>query len=544
MDPTTKENHIEPFTEKLLQLTGTIIDWTICIYLALMLAVFPFYNVEGYSHIGTDKSFFFCKMSMGTGKILAFPLLLYLILRIVAQAEKETKIRFKISLTDFFALLYCAALLLSYAFTDFREAALWGEKGWYMGLAPQLILLSIYFLVSRFWRPRKLLFYIFLPVSGAVFLMGCFNRFGIYAFGLESAGPSFISTIGNINWYCGYAVSVMFVGLALLWLGGRLPIWQKAALMLYTAIAYMSLILQGSDSGVVALAVLTLAMFVMSAKDGARMLIFWAEMAILWGSCLGICVLKNLFPGKINLMGIFESILISAPVSIFMTITSVFMLTLVYADRKKGKYREKLFRILTRTALVGSGIFILGALLLTLLNTLRPGNWTGLWERFFPAFRDGWGSSRGITWQAGWECFIAQDTLHKLVGAGPDCMWSYINSGKSPELLAHVQKIFPNLRLTNAHNEWLTILADTGILGLAGYGGMIICGIRELLRPGERNPIATACGFGLLAYTVNNIFSFQQSMSVGTVFVLFGMGKCFLNSPMAAEFFGNRRDRI
>ena len=32
----------------------------------------------------------------------------------------------------------------------------------------------------------------------------------------------------------------------------------------------------------------------------------------------------------------------------------------------------------------------------------------------------------------------------------------------------------------------------------------------------------------LLAYTVNNIFSFQQSMNVSTMFVIFGMGEAFL----------------
>lgn len=82
-------------------------------------------------------------------------------------------------------------------------------------------------------------------------------------------------------------------------------------------------------------------------------------------------------------------------------------------------------------------------------------------------------------------------------------------------------------RLTNAHNEWLTVLVDTGLLGLAGFGGMMVCGIRGLIKKGCGNPYAIACGFCLLGYTVNNSFSFQQLLSTGTVFVVFGMGEAF-----------------
>ena len=42
-----------------------VIDYGICVYMILILAVMPLYNREGfytpnaYSHIGTDKSYFF-----------------------------------------------------------------------------------------------------------------------------------------------------------------------------------------------------------------------------------------------------------------------------------------------------------------------------------------------------------------------------------------------------------------------------------------------------------------------------------------------------
>lgn len=539
--------------EKLRLLSESILDYMLCFYLVLMLAVFPFYNEEGYSHIGTDKAVFFCRLGIWTGRALAIPLALYLLhggSRLVGAAIRKSRssrtdavvpgksgfgcpgmkklFGAKAYPSDLFALIYAGALFLSWLFTDYRVEALWGAKGWYMGLMPQLMFLGIYLMVSRFWRPRKWLFCLSLPASGAVFLMGCLNRFGIYAFGLESAGESYISTIGNLNWYCGYAVSVMFAGTVLFWLGEGMKVWQRALLMIYTAIGYLSLILQGSDSGLSALAVVVLVMFCISARDSGRMLVFWQEMTIVSIECLGISLLKTLAPGKINFIGMQAGILTGRAVSIAMTIVSVLMMLLVWTGRKKGKYRERLFRILAWAAAVGSACIVLGAVLLVVINTKHPGILGRLSGNPLFTFNDAWGSSRGVTWLAGWKCFAAQDVLHKLVGVGPDCMWPYINSGSNQEIYLYVTTAFPGLRLTNAHNEWLTVLLNTGIIGLAGYGGMMICGIGELLMKGKESPFAAACGFCLLAYTVNNIFSFQQAMGVGTVFVMFGMGMAFL----------------
>lgn len=548
-----KESRQNSPGEKLRLLSGSIVDVMLCLFLILMLTVFPFYNQEGYSHIGTDKAVFFCRLGTWAGRALAIPLALYLlsgcsrlagdIIRNGRSNRTGTAVsgksgfpssgmkkifEGKASLPDLCALIYAGALLFSWLVTDYRTEALWGAKGWYMGLMPQTILLGIYFTVSRFWKPRKWLFCLSLPVSGAVFLMGCLNRFGIYAFGLESAGESYISTIGNLNWYCGYAVSVMFAGTILPWLGEGIKLWQKTLLMIYTAIGYLSLILQGSDSGLAALAAVMLVMFCMSAKDSGRMLVFWQEMTILSSECLGIFLVKNLAPGRINFMGMLAGILAGRAVSSVMTTVSILMMLLVWASRRRGKYREKLFCVLARAAAVGSACIVTGAVLLVVINTRHPGSLGRLSDNPLFTFNDAWGSHRGVTWLAGWKCFAAQDALHKLAGVGPDCMWPYINSGSNQEIYLYVTTAFPGLRLTNAHNEWLTVLVNTGIIGLAGYGGMMICGIGELLKKGKESPYAAACGFCLLAYTVNNIFSFQQAMGVGTVFVIFGMGKAFL----------------
>ena len=109
-------------------------------------------------------------------------------------------------------------------------------------------------------------------------------------------------------------------------------------------------------------------------------------------------------------------------------------------------------------------------------------------------------------------------------------MEAYIYHGGSSRLREIVTSTFLSARLTNAHNEWLTVLVNTGILGFVSYVGMMLSGMVRMISRKGRNIIVCACGFCLLGYTANNMFSFQQSMNVATVFVIFGMGEAFLSS--------------
>lgn len=531
--------------ENINMVLKVVMEYMISIYILLILAVLPFYNTEGYSHMGTDKATFFDKVSAFAGKAMLLPLIAYLVigLLLLIKNREKTKlidrIKKEISLTDGFALLYGATLFLAYFSSAYKDEALWGTQGWYMGFLPQLTLVVIYFLVSRLWEPKKWIFLIMLPVSAAVFFMGIVNRFGCYPFGIENAGEAYISTIGNINWYCGYAVTTVFIGTTLLWRGSGLKAWQKVLLMAYTMLGLVSLVLQGSDSGLVTLAVMVIVMFCMSVKDADRMLAFWQEMVLLCVGCLAVYLLQ-LVP-SIHAVYIAETtrIVTYGAFPVVMTVVSIAILLLVTRMRKTGKYNAKLFRAIAIFGIAGSVAAVIAVLVMAVVNTLHPGSLGGLSDNPLFTFNVHWGSNRLSTWKFGWRCFAEQNLWHKLVGVGPDCMWAFIESGASREFLQEVETLFGNARLTNAHNEWLTVLVNTGILGCVGFAGMVICGIKDFLRAKGQNALLFACGMALLAYTVNNIFSFQQSINVSTMFVIFGMGQAFLREKRRSEETGS-----
>lgn len=211
-----------------------------------------------------------------------------------------------------------------------------------------------------------------------------------------------------------------------------------------------------------------------------------------------------------------------------------------------------------------AGLAVLVYLVLATVNTLRPGSLGALSEVSLFTFDGAWGSNRGISWAVGWECFKEQDLWGKMVGIGPDTMVEYVRAGLAPDLLAAVQEFFGNFRLTNAHNEWLTILVNEGIFGLAMYMGLLVSAVVRMIKAeakqsrmvkivlkktetenadatesGRRTAgktnltnlvLAGACGMAVLAYVINSMFGFQQVMGTGTLFVLLGMGEACLRA--------------
>lgn len=513
-----------------------LLEILVSTYMVLTLAVLPFYFRQGYSYIATDKAMLFRGIVRGLGRFLLLALPLFWIFSLVvrkreaAQKRESFRQRFRSAFSplDGFLGLYGAAVAASYFYSRYREYALWGAEGWFMGLFTQLALVCSYFLISRLWHPRRSFFYLMYPVSGVVFLLGYLNRFDIYPIQMEMSSPSFISTVGNINWYCGYVVPVFFAGAAYFWRGGGKKGWQAALLSFYIWLGFATLITQGSASGIVALVTALLVMFCLSAGKAGRMRRFWAVMLLFSLACLFTMLLRLEAPERITYQDIYIDVLMTGPLPVFLTAVSGGMAIWLYGSRRKGIYPAKGFR-LAAVLLAGTvGVLLAGFCVLTVMNTLRPGSIGELSSLSLFTFSDAWGSNRGATWKAGFFCFWEQDFLHKLVGIGPDAMAAYIHfyGDASQKLRELVLNAFGGQTLTNAHGELLTILADIGILGLIGYGGGMFSAIGSFLRKGE-NPVSCACGVAVLAYTANNLFSFQQTLNAATLFVLLGMGEAF-----------------
>lgn len=498
-------------------------------------AVIPLYYTNGYYGIATSKEMVFMKAAKALLVLSAAEILLAGINLSADKRswkEKAEELRNSLSMTEVCAICFGAVLCCSFLFTDYREEALWGAEGWYMGFLTQLALLASFFQIVHVWKKHLWIPAILFPVSLIQFFAGYLNRFGIYPIEMPGANPQFIAFIGNINWYCGYMVTVLFGAVYLVWSGIANRTWKKVFLYGYLLIGFASLVTQGSDSGILVLSGVLVLLFYLSLKDGKKMCSFWCVMLLLSAACFITWMIRQCMPTAVTYSEWTTEILTNTAFPVVLTIISAAMVFWLQERLKKDRYPQKMAVCCGRIATVILVISFIAIAVIMICNWLYPGMLGVLSEISLLRFSPQWGSERGTTWMAGISCFAQQGAGKKLIGIGPDCMGIYTIMDAGDELKELLREQFGGLKLTNAHNEWITVLADYGILGVGSYAGMLITAVIRYIKTGLKGKepymwVAGACGLGIFAYTLHNMVSFQQVTNVTVMYILMGIGEAY-----------------
>ena len=558
-------------------------------YLIMMGVVLPFYYhpETSYMTIGSGKAEFYNKWAFGTAKAAGVFLLLYLLTASVRQyllwkkdssrktggvslwgAMKTGCQNFWQSLTgtELFAVCYIAALCISYLLTDYTEFAKMGADGWNMGFWPQILFLFFFLLLERTLTTgmAKAGIGLMISASTVVFLLGLLNRYGVNPLHMESSGPGFISTIGNINWYCGYW-SVLFPVCCGIFLfrekvlpGSRSAhtgaLQQRTpASVLYdflpavsgiaVVIGFATGVSQGSDSGLLVLAAITLILGCFAGKEKEGLRHFIELLLLFCVSLTGLFALQHLFPERNKYQTTGYLFLTGKPWGLIFGVLLLCLYFFLFIRKKNcangrtktvENYRDnkltgtadrgivwtyRAWQILTGLSAAALVLYI-GLLI---FNTTHPGVIPALDGNALFTFNTSWGSSRGATWSIGIHTFLAQNFGHRLFGVGPDSMAAYLYQSDNSTLLAEVRATFGDKRLTNAHGEWITVLVNTGLMGLLSFAAMIISAVGTLFSRKQKT-LAKACGLAVLCYTLHNIFSFEQMMNISQMYLVMGIG--------------------
>lgn len=501
-------------------------------YLLLMFCVYPFYMERGYENIGEAKNRFFLYVSLAAFGVLIFPAVIGMgrRLRELKRGQRAYLVNWdRVSSTDLFVLLFATAVFLSYVFTDYREEALWGTEGWYIGTVPLLLLCGLYFFISRMWNGKISILYFPVAASGLVFLLGLCNRFSFYPIPFETVSPDFISTLGNINWYCGYLSVTAPVGIGLFVLeeeGNTLFGRKKCLLGIYALITFMSAFGQGSSSVFLWFFALFFVLLWIGVGE-KRWLQNLIMLIVIWGvSAQLVRLLRHLLPGRYNydvdnLCGYCTdssaTLWIAAAAVAAVTVMLRALGTGEAARRNAGRIRKLLL-----TAL----LFLLMALLFLSLFVTKYGGFEALGsvaaaKLFF--LDEEWGNGRGATLLTGVRLFREMPFLHKLFGVGADCFSTYAYS--LPEVAAYLRNYFGGSRLTNAHNELLTMLVNIGAVGALSFTGIFVFFVANGVRQGKKDASLYLFAVCAVCYFVHNMVSFSQVLNIPFLFLFLGMGE-------------------
>ena len=425
----------------------------------------------------------------------------------------------KFDITDWAIIAFALVTLISTLFSPFREVMnIWvgldGQAGRYDGAITQLSYVGIFFIISRWYKPREKDFMWFAIAAIVISLIGIFQFFGMDFFRLwpnhipEHRVINFFyihirTTLGNTNTVSVYVtLTVLFFGFLFI----RNPSKYRPLWLIASALSFWMWDIANADSGTIGIAaamLLCIPFIIQNMKILGRTL-------ILVSSWLGIFSIQMLF---------FEVIAIETrTASTILPFAGVFVLLLAIGLllTKYGKELDpdappkwKLGVVLIAAFIIMglTGVEILG----------RPdayGYGTGVIyearEVLHGNIRDEFGTNRIHIWRYALSTF----SQFPLIGSGPDTF--------PLRFPAEAQWVFTEFYDT-AHNEYIQYLIAQGILGLLAYLLFAVSLIVKSIRKAFSDPIIMAVLAAFAGYLAQAFFNISHPIASQILWVFAGI---------------------
>lgn len=469
------------------------------LYIVFLTAVLSLYTGGTYRKLGDTKYMLFRNVTL----ICLGAWLVVSLIRGAASLVGGARRLPRFSVTDLCVLAYGGTVLVSALCSPYTDTPWLGYMEWYMGAISQCMFVGIYFFLSRSFDRSRIPVYAGEAALTVVFLIGFAHRMGFDPTGLMRPFTDksweyshMISTIGNINWFCGFCSVMLGFPVA-----GFLKSRGKVELLLHYIVSVMGLTLlciQGSDAGPLIAAVCIGISLLYGLKDKK---IFQRGLALASGMCLVMAAYARI----VTRMG--KEAMAAVPAdgiglermawngwwgvgAAFLILAVLFGKCTQSTARKAG------------LALMLSGALTVAAVAAVYALRMPKG--------------DGWGSGRGGLWRFAWQGFLQGGFRQKLVGAGPDCFAEYIYSALPASQLTPTEGFWTGTIYANAHNEWLNTLVNLGISGTAALAGIYVSSIKRYRK--------LHLGMLVIAmYGINSLISFQQVLSTPLLFMALGL---------------------
>jgi hypothetical protein len=532
------------------EVTLFILRVIVSVYCCMFFVAMPLFYHNKYFDIGDFKYTMFMYLTVTFLSLSAIMLVIHIIVLGVSGRIRlsDLKERFMaMSMTDLFVIAFGMASVISFLLSPIRtdeypvfflfntdkDARVvnlpWeGYRGWNMGLRSQLMFVAMYFLISRLFMKswKKDLICISLSSAFAVFLLGVLNRFHIDPLGMydglvEGYINKFLSTLGQATWYSSFMVVMLPVGMALYMFCDRKWTLDKCLLALYVSIGGATFVTQNSDSAYPAFAAIIVMMFAISFMNNERFLRFLEMMILMLGAMKVVGLFQILFPQRLTELDRMSLFVSQSPVTLVLLIALTGLYIVILKKTDSGRFDIIRYKRLRTAVVICMAACVPLVIIIAYLNTKGMLPTDALAGVEYLTFNDSWGNNRGYTWRNTVE--VMREPLWRsmiFTGPGPDC---YPMVMYADDIRASMMHEFWNGEIVIcAHNEWLNMLFNEGILGFVTYLGIFGSAFVSCARKYD-NPVSLACASAIAGYFFHNMFCYQQILCTPMIFCVMAL---------------------
>lgn len=525
-----KRDHKTDKKNTCTEIIRQVIEYVLAAVLFILCVAVPLYAKDGYHQIGNAKFEAYRRIMIGGFSVLLMLAAVYFICCIVLQREKFRRV----SLTDKYVLTYLILTGISVVSGGFCEDALWGMYGWNMGFMSQLSFVLLYLFLSRFGRYYRVILLGLCSAAAIVYGIGILHRLMIDPIGFYDGltyeqKAQFLSTLGQATWYAAFLAVTLPIGIGVfLYASGKK--WRIIG-GIYMMLGFCTLVTQNSDSAYFALAGMLVVFFMISCEKKELLCRFLAVLTLFFAAGKVMYLLVRLRPNPALEADFVTELMWTSGLTWVLLGVCLVLTVLLHRSLMKGAGDTIDKKSVRRVRGAVTGI-VAGAAVVTVLviylqsRGLLP---AGISKKAaaisYLNWNDDWGNGRGRIWKFACKIISEENLRHRIFGIGPDCFNSYVIACHGEEAAL----LWGQKQLTNAHNEWLNILINGGILGAVSYTGIYVTAAGRFLRGRKEDFMLTGIAAACVSYMCYNFFCYQQVLCTPFIFILMGTGEYILN---------------
>ena len=496
------------------------------LYVISMFTLFPVFMTDMLFNVRKDRLHYFIATTLA--------LLFFLLATYICGIDKKKwpKKLFRMSIEDWGMIGFLVVCAISALLSEYGFEAVDGSKGRDSGLITMAAYVLCYFLVSRYYKHKDLVFNIFIVTASIVCLIAVLHEFYSDPFKIleqikKEQQSTFITTIGNKNMFSCFVCVALPVAAGLLVEARDIPSTVFYSLAL--GINFMGLLVADSDSGYFGLAAFMAILFVYACGNANRMFKYMLSFFVMTFSCKVLRLISLLFDDVYKpLDTIPQTLIFNNKVFIVIALFAVLTTVFYFVNRKFGDTHSPKWVEIAASIFVG---LCAGTVLALFIYFSAIDKTTDLGKLTkYLRLDDKWGTHRGYAWIRSVILFKSHGIKNMLVGCGPDTFGQIMKAEYREDMLKRHGSVFDS-----AHNEYLHYLVTTGALGLISYLTVLISLAVKGIKNFKNSIAALIMTLVIISYCAQATFNLSTPIITPFLFLFIGLLESVVRRQKFAE---------